>query len=236
MSRKGNKNRQKKQITIKAETEAAGNVLVKRNTSVPSKQSSARSGHASLAEMLQGRYSPQANAMVQRGCSLCGEQDSQIDEICKNLAICKKCRNSGISSMGEASGLLYIAYGHFRRLFPSVPFRYPNLQISLRSMYDIITANPITGNIHRDVNSTNFLKVIRRESDRFSLEIVKDIPYYFLEELYVQAFARTFVQAKGASGGGSEEMWIMWTKEYLKGVGRERQADLLEAAYAEPQK
>lgn len=181
--------------------------------------------HAALAKMLEGRYGSQSDSSrtAQKLCTICGEQELQMEEFRPDLRICVKCRDSGVVSMNEAAGLLYITYGNYRRRFPTIQFRYPDLTISQRSLYDIISTNQISVDIHRDINNSDFLQILNDENDKFSLQIVRDIPYGFLEELYVRAFSAIF-----GKGTDSKEDWIVKTKEYLKGVGRTQQASLLE--------
>lgn len=205
-----------------------------RQDSRESLEKAAERSHTALAGMLEGRYGSRSDngGAAQKTCTICGERELHMEELRPDLRICAKCRDSGVVSMNEAARLLYITYGNYRRRFPAIQFRYPDLTISQRSLYDVISAGQIDVDIHRNINNADFLQVLNTENDKFSLQIVRDIPYCYLEELYVRAFSTTFGKSTD-----SKEDWIVKTKEYLQGVGRMQQASLLEepTAMAKPE-
>lgn len=172
-----------------------------------------------LIQMLRRRY---LTSDVEEGkhCNLCGKQCLHLIQMSNGLLICEDCKNSEVTSIEMAAELLYTTYGNFKRLFPNTPFRYPDLEISQQSMHhikDIAGGGSIVSRLLEVVNNTN---------DGFSLRIVKDIPYGFLEGLYAQVFSQQLEKAIWR-GGRRDKRWRDYMKAYLESVGREQQMYLL---------
>lgn len=173
-----------------------------------------------LRKMLGSTYSVQ-KATQGKNCAICGEQRLQLYQMDNGLVMCQQCRQSEISTMQEAAGLLYTTYGNFKRLFCDVTFRYPDLEISEQSMHKI---NNIQ---HGDENASDLVQILDSRDTWLSLRIVRDIPRCFLEELYVQTFAKLL---KGRNEirlvNGSTLSWAEAVQYYLTQSGREQQAKL----------
>ena len=163
-----------------------------------------------------------------KACVICGELDWQLCQTDDGLLMCRSCMESEITSMHEAAELLYTTYGNFKRLFSNVTFRYPDLKLSERSMYDIKDFKPHGKNISDLVNTTD------NKDSWMALCVARDIPYSLLEELYVRAFSDQMM-SKGEKVTSCDNPPQEFSssseivKYYLKKTGRNRQAELIQS-------
>lgn len=126
----------------------------------------------------------------EKACVICGELDWQLCQTDDGLLMCRSCMESEVTSMREAAELLYTTYGNFKRLFSNVTFRYPDLKLSERSMYEIKNFEPHGKNISDLVDTTG------DKDSWMALCVARDIPYSLLEELYVRAFSDQMMSKK----------------------------------------
>lgn len=175
-----------------------------------------------LCRLLRSTYCETEEAGI-KSCPICGGQSSQLVQAENGLLMCQTCRQSEISSMKEAAGLLYTTYGNFKRLFCGVTFRYPDLEISGQSMHEMEQIR------HGDPQASGLVQVLDDRDSWLSLRIARDIPRCFLEELYAQTFARLLEDRREirTNPGTSRTLnWVEGTQYYLRQSGRERQAEL----------
>ena len=175
-----------------------------------------------LVQMLRLRYQQEKGAVAGSVCSLCGANSRNIRRLCNGLQICENCHNSEVISISTAAELLFTTYGNFRRMFPATPFRYPNLEISSQSMHEIDHIS------HGDTGCSGLVTVLSDENEGFSLRILKDIPYGFLEELYAQTFSQLLEKDLASKTDiAGKQTWVDYTCKYLEEVGRKKQSELL---------
>lgn len=172
-----------------------------------------------LIQMLKSRYYEEKTEEGKK-CTLCGKQSVHLLQMSNGLSICEDCKNSEVTSIGMAAELLYTTYGNFKRLFPHTRFRYPNLEFSQQSMHQIRDI------AHGRPDMSGLLEVVNDKNDGFSLRIVRDIPYGFLEELYAQAFSQQ-LDRDTQYHIGTDRRWTDYMKEYLENAGRWQQLQLL---------
>lgn len=121
-------------------------------------------------------------------CKICGKCGVQLFYD-NNKPICKFCKNSRVTNLHDTTTLLYLTYGNFRQIF-DIKFQRPQLFFLTDCVQNIYELDD-----KRD-NYTGLVTNITQVGYDFTIGIVKDVPYAFLEELFAFSFARQYLKEK----------------------------------------
>lgn len=184
-----------------------------KNNEQKDKNTSYASLHSFLHEKM--KLSEMKKQVVQ--CSICGRKESEVS-FHKMSAVCSRCRRSRVTTRKQASNLLYLSYRGFNDLFP-IDFCYPNLEIK-----EINCEKKYSNRIDC---YTDLVQITEARQDGFSLCIVKNIPFCFMDELYSYAFAKEFLngilEKKKAEKKTKMDIKVEPVMNKERGFGKERQ-------------